>query len=72
MERFATLHQSSSSSPWCITYLMVCGFMQVFWPKVVLKKLLNITGDDADFSADEGDNGSEFEEDGCFNISSLW
>jgi hypothetical protein len=42
--------------------------MQVFWPKVVLKKLLKIPGDDADFSADEGDNESEIDEDGYYFI----
>ncbi|XP_078164788.1 DNAse I-like superfamily protein isoform X1 [Carex rostrata] len=36
---------------------------EVFWPKVVLKKWLNITGHDSDYSADEGDNDSEFDED---------
>ncbi|KAJ4765933.1 Type I inositol polyphosphate 5-phosphatase 1 [Rhynchospora pubera] len=62
-----------TSSPWCITKWFVnktnclfwvnCAFVQVFWPKVVLKKWLNITARDSDFSADEGDNESDFDED---------
>ncbi|KAG6518680.1 hypothetical protein ZIOFF_022160 [Zingiber officinale] len=38
--------------------------LQVFWPKVVLKKWLNIRGDNSEFSADEGEDDEE-ENSGC-------
>ncbi|XP_064985621.1 type I inositol polyphosphate 5-phosphatase 1-like isoform X4 [Musa acuminata AAA Group] len=36
---------------------------EVFWPKIVLKKWLNIRANDSEFSADEGGNESDLEED---------
>ncbi|CAL9771140.1 unnamed protein product [Musa acuminata subsp. burmannicoides] len=36
---------------------------EVFWPKIVLKKWLNIRANDSEFSADEGGNESGLEED---------
>ncbi|KAJ8479604.1 hypothetical protein OPV22_023331 [Ensete ventricosum] len=36
---------------------------EVFWPKIVLKKWLNIRANDSEFSADEGGNDSDLEED---------
>ncbi|XP_072965399.1 type IV inositol polyphosphate 5-phosphatase 3-like isoform X3 [Typha angustifolia] len=38
---------------------------EVFWPKIVLKKWLNMSTKESDFSADEGDNESDFGEDTC-------
>nr|CAD1843064.1 unnamed protein product [Ananas comosus var. bracteatus] len=38
--------------------------LKVFWPKIVLKKWLNISTRDSDFSADDGDNESKFDEEG--------
>ncbi|KAG6501605.1 hypothetical protein ZIOFF_041488 [Zingiber officinale] len=37
---------------------------EVFWPKLVLRKWLNIRGNNSEFSADEGGNDSDFEDDG--------
>ncbi|URE21429.1 type I inositol-1,4,5-trisphosphate 5-phosphatase [Musa troglodytarum] len=36
---------------------------EVFWPKTVLKKWLNLRANDSEFSADEGSNDSGLEED---------
>ncbi|URE47803.1 type I inositol-1,4,5-trisphosphate 5-phosphatase [Musa troglodytarum] len=36
---------------------------EVFWPKIVLKKWLNIRANDSEFSADEGGNDSDLDQD---------
>lgn len=38
---------------WCV---------QLFWPRVVMRKWLNITAQDSDFSADEDEDENEEEE----------
>ncbi|XP_042408772.1 type IV inositol polyphosphate 5-phosphatase 3-like [Zingiber officinale] len=44
---------------------------EVFWPKLVLRKWLNIRGNNSEFSADEGGNDSDFEDDGEENCGCM-
>ncbi|XP_043720152.1 type I inositol polyphosphate 5-phosphatase 1-like isoform X1 [Telopea speciosissima] len=43
-----------------------CTCLQLFWPRIILKKWLNISSRESDYSADpdEGDSGSDFDDDG--------
>ncbi|URE47805.1 type I inositol-1,4,5-trisphosphate 5-phosphatase [Musa troglodytarum] len=43
--------------------LLLLRVVQVFWPKIVLKKWLNIRANDSEFSADEGGNDSDLDQD---------
>ncbi|MQL96845.1 hypothetical protein Taro_029524 [Colocasia esculenta] len=45
-----------------------CTCLQLFWPKIVLRKWLNISTRDSDFSADESDVDSQFEYEGSSAI----
>ena len=55
-------------------HIFVCLFvcLQHSWPKTVFKKWLNISNDESDYSADEGDNESDFDgEEGEEAVSDL-
>ena len=49
--------QRSRAELYCLDW-----FVQLFWPRVVMRKWLNITTQDSDFSADEDEDEDEVEE----------
>ncbi|XP_022767988.1 type IV inositol polyphosphate 5-phosphatase 3-like isoform X2 [Durio zibethinus] len=62
-----------SERSWAEICCFGCSCLQLFWPRVVMRKLLNITPRDSDYSADtddEDDTGSDSETEEFFECGS--